>query len=347
MRYRVRGMLSEAAERTKREHLRKVRQGIVAVVGTIAPGQEDETWAELTRSGILDAQFNAKKMGRMQIEADHSIHALAAAYRQSEARVTKLQILSITVDIFPQRQIQDLLPEITKYQLFQAKKHLISCGRGQPSPAVPKYRVSVTLPKIDYFIGFISSPHFVQDVAHGTRTLKLYSGETISMPNVVRNMVAARIIKQYVSYCKEIPFNPLSERELYRVLKYCPAQQNKALQGLDNISADGLRGVEKLENVIRKLGERGKSSEWVTGVINLLMAFKSYLKDSYRLHVSTSSRCPDHCSMFALSDPSEPEFSEECDHAHDLVCNDCERLYHLESLMKNAFSDPEVVFLQQ
>ena len=63
--------------------------------------------------------------GRMQIEAGHSIHALAAAYRQSEAKVTKLQILSIIVDIFPQRQIQDLLPKITKYQLFQAKKQLI------------------------------------------------------------------------------------------------------------------------------------------------------------------------------------------------------------------------------
>ena len=78
-------------------------------------------------------------------------------------------------------------------------------------------------------------------------------------------------------------------------------------------------------------------------MINLLLAFKSYLKDSYRLHVSTSSRCPDHCT-FALSDPPEPEFSEECDHSHDLVCNDCEDLYRLESLMKNAFPDPEVVF---
>jgi len=122
VRHRVRGMLSEAAERTKREYLRKVRQGIVAVVETIVPGQKDETWAELTRSGVLDAQFNARKMGRVHIEADHSIHALVAAYRQSEARVTKLQILSIVVDIFPQRQIQDLLPEVTKYQLFQAKK---------------------------------------------------------------------------------------------------------------------------------------------------------------------------------------------------------------------------------
>ena len=45
-----------------------------------------------------------------------------------------------------------------------------------------------------------------------------------------------------------------------------------------------------------------------------------------------------------MSDPSEPEFSEECDHSHDFVWNDCENLYHLESLMKNAFSDPEVVF---
>ena len=66
VRYRVKGMLSEGAERTKREHLRKVRQGITAVVETIAPGQEDETWAELTRSGILDAQFNARKMGDLE-----------------------------------------------------------------------------------------------------------------------------------------------------------------------------------------------------------------------------------------------------------------------------------------
>ena len=48
--------------------------------------------------------------------------------------------------------------------------------------------------------------------------------------------------------------------------------------------------------------------------------------------------------MFALSDPSEPEFSDECDHSLDLVCNDCERLYHLKRLMKSPFSDPEVVF---
>ena len=81
----------------------------------------------------------------------------------------------------------------------------------------------------------------------------------------------------------------------------------------------------------------------MTEVINLLMAFKNYLKGSYRLHVSTSSRCADHCSRFALSDPLEPAFSEECDHSHDVVCNDCKRLYNQENLIKNAFSDRVVV----
>ncbi|KAK3730134.1 hypothetical protein QZH41_004829 [Actinostola sp. cb2023] len=53
--------------------------------------------------------------------------------------------------------------------------------------------------------------------------------------------------------------------------------QSKALQGLDNISADGLRGVEVIEKVVKKLGERGKSSAWVTEVINSLMALKRHI----------------------------------------------------------------------
>ena len=180
-RYRMKGMLSQAAERTKREHIRKVKQGIVSVIETIAPGQEGETWAELTCSGSLDAFFNVGYLGRLRLEADHSIQALAAAYRQSDAKLTKIQILSITIDIFPQQQIQVLLPVVTKYQLFQAKKHLLSCGTGQPLPAVPKYRVDLIMPKIDHFIGFISSPHFVQDVARGTRTLTLSSRRSVCL----------------------------------------------------------------------------------------------------------------------------------------------------------------------
>ena len=68
VRYRVKGMLSEAAERTKREHLRKVRQGTVAVVETIASGQEDETWAELTRSVLVRIMADSKSFSQLYFE---------------------------------------------------------------------------------------------------------------------------------------------------------------------------------------------------------------------------------------------------------------------------------------
>lgn len=342
VRYCARENWSEAADRTKREHVRKIKQSVTAVIETIAPGQADKVWADMKLTGNLDSQFNVNSLS--YVESDTSLNALAAAYREAETRTTKIQILSIIVDTFSQQHIQASLPEATKYQLTQAKKHLLSHGRGQPMPAIPKYRVGLTMPKIEHFIGFISTPHFVQDVAHGTRTLRLSSGETINMPNVIRNIISARIIKQYVAYCEETNFKHLSERELYRVLKFCPAQQKKALQGLDNISADGLRGVEMLSEIIKKLGERGKSQSWVREVQNKLHSYKSYLKNDYRLHISSSSRCADHCSVFALSDPKNKCFSQNCKHVHDMECENCCLCKQLEQSIKSALSDKDVIF---
>ena len=49
----------------------------------------------------------------------------------------------------------------------------------------------------------ISRPEFVQDVAFGTKTLKLDSGEKIIIPAVIRIVIPSRIIRQYLDYCKE------------------------------------------------------------------------------------------------------------------------------------------------
>jgi len=61
--------------------------------------------------------------------------------------------------------------------------------------------------------------------------------------------------------------------------------------GLDNISADGLCGVEKLEDVVRQRV----------------------------IHYSLQN--------------------EQCDNSHELMCSDSERLYLLQILIKNVFSD--------
>ena len=79
-----------------------------------------------------------------------------------------------------------------------------------------------------------------------------------------------------MTYCNETDFECLSTRELYRILKFCPAKQKQALQSLDNISADGLRSIERLEDIAMKLGEKGRSLEWVRNVIDGLTILKRY-----------------------------------------------------------------------
>ncbi len=48
--------------------------------------------------------------------------------------------------------------------------------------------------------------------------------------------------------------------------------------------------------------------------------------------MSRSSRVPDHCRQYALSNESDSDFTTECDHQHDLKCDRCE-------LIPSAFNE--------
>ncbi|XP_031565193.1 uncharacterized protein LOC116300455 [Actinia tenebrosa] len=74
-----------------------------------------------------------------------------------------------------------------------------------------------------------------------------------------------------------------------------------------------------MEEVVQKLGdEYGKGHPWVKNQINELKIAKRYLKIDYKVHVSKSSRVPDHCRAHARSHESDTDFTTKCDHQHDL-----------------------------
>jgi hypothetical protein len=50
------------------------------------------------------------------------------------------------------------------------------------------------------------------------------------------------MIFQYLEFCKERNFDPLSGSTLYRILDVREASQRKSLQGFDNIASDGAAG---------------------------------------------------------------------------------------------------------
>ena len=76
------------------------------------------------------------------------------------------------------------------------------------------HRIRLPMAKVDHFIDFVNRPYFYQDVAYGTKVIKLETGEKLAMPNVVRTVTRTTMINQYLQYCDEERFSPLSNRTL-------------------------------------------------------------------------------------------------------------------------------------
>ena len=186
------------------------------------------------------------------------------AYDQAESWQTKRQILSLFANDFSCRELQTLIPGLTKWRIDQARQlqHTTEAGKGQAVPEQTIFRKRIDQGKVDHFISYISQPQLHQDVAFGTKTLKLDSGERIIIPAVVRTLIPSRIIEQYTSYCKEQQFEPASIRCLFRMLEVCSASMQRSLHGLDNISAEGTEAFDNLRAIIDTLVENGKEQHW-------------------------------------------------------------------------------------
>lgn len=69
-----------------------------------------------------------------------------------------------------------------------------------------------------------------------------------------------------------------------------------------------------------------------------LTASRVYMKTDYKLHVEQSSLCADHCIDWSLSDPSDKDFQNTCQHKHTLKCDRCELIKEVE-LQLNSVID--------
>ena len=128
-----------------------------------------------------------------------------------------------------------MIPGLSKGRIDQARNQATETGKGQPILEKPIYRARIENAKVVHFLDYISRPELLQDVAFGTKTLKLDSGGggggLYIIPAVVRTLIPSRIIQQYICYCKQEQFQPASERSLYRILDVCSASMQKSLQG--------------------------------------------------------------------------------------------------------------------
>ena len=96
-------------------------------------------------------------------------------------------------------------------------------------------------------------------------------------------MIPERVVKQYLVYCDESGFKPLSRITLLRILAVCPASTRKSLQGLDYVSSAGAQAFEDLIDIVERLGDVGQGMGWTKNLQTRLRDGKRYLKSDYKV----------------------------------------------------------------
>ena len=183
------------------------------VLNTIAPSQQEQLW-----EGVIKCHCSVEhKINNIAIDVGHE--AILLAYNECSNRLTKTQILSLISDRFSQSELQQLIPGISLRQVKNARKHASEHGRGEPKTRSEIFRCRFNMEKVRDFIDIFSRSTFLQDVAFGTKTLKLSSGERVPIPSVVRTMTASKIIYLYHEECRDHGVKPLKERTCFRLLE--------------------------------------------------------------------------------------------------------------------------------
>ena len=201
-----------AKDRTKRRYLRKAEQSISAVLEVIAPGASQELWKELCdrhmHAVCKESRENVTSTSETEVKL---LEAYAESYLNAQHWSTRRQILSLMADKLSLNELREFVPTVTSYRYNIARRHRLLHGRAAPVPCNETRRMRIEPAKVEHFISFITSPHVVQDVPFGEKLLKLSTGETIRIPNVIRTMVPERIVQQYQQYCCETNFKSMSK----------------------------------------------------------------------------------------------------------------------------------------
>ena len=95
------------------------------------------------------------------------------------------------------KAIIEFIPGLTQYRYTMANLHRVQYGRNASVPTTESPRLRIDPKKLDYFLGFITSPHLVQDLPFGEKHLQLSSVKVITVPNIIRTVIPERIVTQY------------------------------------------------------------------------------------------------------------------------------------------------------
>ena len=210
VRFQLNQPLSDCAKSTRYYMKRKATEVISASLNCIAPGQSEELLELVSTQGLVPEEEHP---------SEKVIKDLISLYEESTSWYTQKTVLSIFAKHYTKSQLQQMVPGLTIWRIDQARKHAAVVGAGVSEERQPVVRYRLAREKVDHFLDFVSCPHYIQDVAYGTKKLRMSTGEVLEIPNVVRTVLSSRMVALYQNYCREMEFAPLTKSTLFAILK--------------------------------------------------------------------------------------------------------------------------------
>ena len=273
----------EVSVRTRQRYVQRTGEIVAAVLNVISANNAPHLWKALQSSSALNQQLGLHHASLPSETA--YLEALAEAYSNADSWGTRRQVLSVRTGVASFKAISEFIPGLTQYRYTMANLHHVQYGQNAPVPTSESPRLRIDPKQLDHFLGFITSPHFVQDLPFGEKHLQLSSGKIITVPNIIRIMIPERIVMQYKQYCCETNYKPFSRSTMLRILSECSASVRKSLQGLDYFAAEGARAFGDLASIVENISLlRDDGGEWSARIKDTLKAGKFYLKSDYKVH---------------------------------------------------------------
>ena len=176
-----------SASESIRHYLEHTVDAVPVLLKVISTANASHLWDALQKSKSVHEKLNINSLP-LPSEKKY-LKALAEAYMIASSWDTRRQILSIMAGVASYNAACEFIPGLSSYGSTVASLHRLQHGPGAPVPVEQSTHLHATRDQLDHFLEFITSPHLVQDLPFGGKTLVLSTGESAVVPNVIRTMI--------------------------------------------------------------------------------------------------------------------------------------------------------------
>ena len=142
------------------------------------------------------------------MEENQLVDCIREAINSAGNRNLKIQLLSILCGKgkddkyrYQQNELINMFQDISINDVKKARQHAANATPGAPVEPGKFTRKRLTNAQINHFVDFLQYSGVMQDVASGTRSVKLSSGRKEKIPNAVRTVHKAEAIRLYIAAC--------------------------------------------------------------------------------------------------------------------------------------------------